>query len=507
MSDADALRDFARFLEAANTFGPQVDPLIGLLPQNEAYVARVCAIPHEFNVPTICAAIPDVPAPTIEKTVEKIATSATVTPTASGFLMHDSVRRRVFGTWLDKPEFSSISRRLSEYYAHRTVIETNGRQAVLERRRVFHLVGADHGQGLDAVIRLCSSARERFEFSNCSSMLGLAHEYDSVLASSEQTALRYEEAKVAADLANWNRATQLLLGIINDRGASDEIRVRALNRLGLVEDAQHHREEALGRFSSALELATQRSIWNEIPSVSINMANVLRDLGRIDDALRHLNAAIEKAEELQDDDSVAAARNAEGLIHYRRGEYESAIRDLGDVADILFRRGRMVPLAAVQANLGLAYAGALRWVDSEAAFRQSLEVYRGFGASEPYARTLGGLARTVYAQQRVEESLQIAAMAEKVFLDTARPLEAGTIARDSARWLVAAGRPDNARQRYAVAIEYFRAAEASNEITVTERELTAVGSEKLPRWVRICLWGVGIVFLLVVVLIVVGELI
>jgi len=501
MSDANELRDFARFLESTAASDPGKDPLIAFLPTDEAYVARVCGIPHEFDVATIHAAIPDVPLATIEKTVAALSTSATVTPTATGFRMHDAVRRSLFSTWFDKPEFAAISLRLSEYYGHRTAIETNGHHALLERRRVFHLIGADHGQGLSAVIGLCYSAREHFDFSNCSSMLGLAHEYDTIFVSSEQTVLRYEEAKVAADLANWPRATELLAGILHDSEASDELRIRALTRLGLVEDAQHHWQEALDQFSSALTLATERGVRKELPCISINMANALRDLGRMDDALHHLNAAVKEAEQLHDQDSVAAARNASGLIHYRRGEYENAISSFSDVASILFRRSRMVPLAAVQANLGLAYAGALQWADSEAAFRKSLEVYGSLGASEPYARALSGLARTVYAQQRLEEALQIASTAEKVFVETARPLEAGTTARDSARWLIACDRRDNARQRYEMAIEHFRAAAAENEIAATQHELASIGNQKLPIWVRICFWVVSLIVLIFIVIV------
>lgn len=502
MTDTNELRDFARFIESMKASGQEEAPLIAFLPAEQAYVGRVCGIPHEFNVATICAAIPDIPVPTIEKTIATLSTSATVTPTASGFRMHDAVRRSLFSTWFGSPEFSGISRRLSEYYGRSSAIEANGHLAVLERRRVFHLIGADHAEGLEAVISLCSSARERFDFSNCSSMLGLAHEYDSVLASSEQLTLRYEEAKVAADLGNWPRATELLSGLIADREASEELRVRALTRMGLVEDAQHHWQAALDQFSAALTLATKRGIRREIPCVSINMANALRDLGRMDDALLHLSAAVKEAEQLHDEDSVAAARNASGLIHYRRGEYENAISSFSDVASILFRRSRMVPLAAVQANLGLAYAGALQWADSEAAFRKSLEVYSSLGASEPYARALSGLARTVYAQQRLEEALQIASTAEKLFVETARPFEAGTTARDCARWLMAFDRRDNARQYYAAAIEHFREANASNEIAATEHELATVGNEKLPIWVRVCFWVVSIVTVLFILAVV-----
>jgi len=499
MSDSEDLLQFQRFMAATGPEGE--DPLIAFLPPEEAYVARVCAIPHEFDAATIRAAIPDVPPETVAKTVEALSTSATVTPTASGFTMHDAVRHRLFATWFRKPEFAAINRRLADYYAHLVDAQTNGRRAVLERRRVFHLIGADPEQGLNAVIRLCAAARERFEFANCSSMLGLAHEYDSVLAAAERVALHYEEGKIAADLGNWRRATDLLRGIIDDSAAPAEFRVRALNRLGLVDDAQHHFELALDDFTAALKLATAAGIRKEIPAIAINISNALRDLGRIDDALKHLTTAIHEAELLGDEDAVAAARNAAGLIHYRRGEYEKAIANFSDVTSILFRRDRVVPLAGVQANLGLAYAGALRWTDSEAAFRKSLSVYQALGTSEPYARALSGLARTVFAQQRIEEALQIASAAEKAFADT-HPLEAGTTARDCGRWLVAAERPDNARQRFRAAIDYFRTAGAATEVAVTERELSAVGGTTLPPVVRGCLWAVAIVGGLIVLIVI-----
>src|SRR5262249_36892693 len=230
------LEEFQQLLNqiSAKGTGAAVDLLLGQMEPDQARCLRLCAIPHEFDIPILHALAPNLTEEQASAYCDAFSKLSLVATCGESHAIHEESRRYVFDQWLDserQPEFCAASARLSEYFGAlsarlktETATETSDAVEQAQRKRMFHLIGASRAEGLAEFERICRQRREEMRFGQCETLIKLVHEYDRVLDSLEKAILAYHEGKLAADRRQWRTAEELYNRVLNTPELSAQMR-------------------------------------------------------------------------------------------------------------------------------------------------------------------------------------------------------------------------------------------------------------------------------------------
>jgi tetratricopeptide (TPR) repeat protein len=121
-----------------------------------------------------------------------------------------------------------------------------------------------------------------------------------------------------------------LLGVL-DKGELDEserrrLRVETLNELGIVNKIVGDYEASRGHFLAAAEIAAKSEALKPQTAVAERrVGDVLRLMGQLRDASKHLERAAALFEELRDRPAVRGIHQALGVVAQARGKYDTAL--------------------------------------------------------------------------------------------------------------------------------------------------------------------------------------
>ena len=480
--DAAAIDAFRRLLESSKTPAGADSPVLltdRLVGPVAADLLRCCAVPHEFDA-ALLAFIGGLDADAAEQRYAQFTELSLVQIGENSLSVHERWRQPLWRWWLadaQRARFVALSERLVLWF---TQPASPTGEDPAARRRMFHLLGCRHDEGMAEFDRLFRTARHRRRFSECSLLLRLVAEYSPLLSAEERALLRYHEGKIAIDLRQWAPALPLLRSVADDPLVSARLRVNAEARIGhalrqlqQAGAAQAVLVQALARVDA--DPAAERSRWR----VLYELGEVERDMGQLDSAAETLSRALALTNddgETAETADIAGVLNSLGTVQLKLGDIEAAIASFDASLKHLRRRGDALRPGTVLNNLGLARLERCDWAAAEAAFADSLQTKRAAGDLLGQATTLLNLGRAQAAQGHSAAALASAEEAERLF-------ERGGDARRAG-----VARPARAR---------LADANVTTDPSTVKRQNTG-----LPWWA----WLLTVLGVLLVLLIVVGSL-
>jgi tetratricopeptide (TPR) repeat protein len=229
-----------------------------------------------------------------------------------------------------------------------------------------------------------------------------------------------------------------------------------LNELGFAWAELGEPERAVGPHQKALELARSEAVRKEprpftcvrlhprspfLEGAALNgLAHAERLRGRLDEARRLYEQAIESWRKVGDDYGASAALTGLGLVEHARGRLRQAIGLHRKALEGTARDG--AARAAILNNLGRAQAASGRHEEAAASLRESLGLYRELRVRTGEGTVLNNLGALWEAKGDVPRAC--AAYAEAMTASREADDRTGTaITAGHLRRLLAAGRPDD----------------------------------------------------------------
>lgn len=157
-------------------------------------------------------------------------------------------------------------------------------------------------------------------------------------------------------------------------------------------DILGHWPEAIAIYQRSIDFALSIDRPDIAAANGHDLARVLLDMGRYDDALASLDAARRLAAEAGDEDAATKVAATTGIVHWYRGELTRATECLEQLVPVYQRRGDRVSLSNLYNNLGNAWADRGDYRTAERYYRDQIAICRDVGHLDGLQRGLGNLA-------------------------------------------------------------------------------------------------------------------
>jgi len=154
----------------------------------------------------------------------------------------------------------------------------------------------------------------------------------------------------------------------------DERRVQALHDQGDVLVALGRTSEALGAFEDMLRLARRSGKTAKVGAAHSRIGRVFRQTGRLDEAQKHLQRALEAFEAVADERGVAGAQDDLGRLAWMRGDFEVALREMRAAFDLRKQLADARSIAVSLNNIGAVCLDRGQLADAEQAFGAALQI-------------------------------------------------------------------------------------------------------------------------------------
>ncbi|HEX5405979.1 MAG TPA: BTAD domain-containing putative transcriptional regulator [Pseudonocardiaceae bacterium] len=213
---------------------------------------------------------------------------------------------------------------------------------------------------------------------------------------------------------------------------------------------------AYDAFRAAERLATDTSSTTLMPLITNNLGVLCRDLGRFDDSLRYLRAALETERTVRDSANYSSLMLWNiGMVHHLSGEQKAASDVFGEALDVSraadFQHGETLAL------VGLCSTGrALGDLAASLEYgRQALALARRWGLRWEECETLAAITDTTFALREYDRARQVCEQTREYAREygfdhyVARSLEG------FAHLAVASGDPAAARSYWEQAVELY----------------------------------------------------
>ncbi len=495
----ELLEEFQHLIDRlpGGTLAGGIELLLQQLEPDRAEQLKLCGIPHQFDPFILQALVPGLDSLQAEARCVEFSRLSIIIAHPEGLAIHDEARHHVFNDWLraqHAPGFVVASARLVEYF-DRMALEASGEALEnIERRRMFHLVGAEQARGFVEFEQLFRQMRYQFRLNECESLINLMHEYDAILLPTYRVRLAYHEGKLAADRCQWARAEQLFKHVLSHGSLEPELRVKAYNRLGIVYAEQRNWQGAVDFSQKALQLAGPLADAGDlICRILHDLGSAYRDSGDLTQARKFLQDSLKLAEGRQDLSALALGYNSLGTLYRKLGDGPQAIAAYDKSLEYLNRCQERFRPAQVYNNLGIAYADLRDWQKSEQYFQQSLDIKRQAGDTLGQAMTLNNLAQVYQNLQLPQRAIDIAQQAMKLFSEMRDLHNVALVQRYLGKLYRSMGRPDMARQSFTAASQLFTSLQEHNEAAATCQESEALTAKNgWSRWASILLMPVSL---------------
>lgn len=505
----DPLLEFQRRIGSAadGGAGALAELVLEAMDPEGAELLRLCAIPHHCDADVVHVLAPNLDRATIQRRCDEFTQLSFVSVDGDGFALTNAVRRHLFSRWM-RPEavaeFTDVSMRLAEFFRRRAD-ESQGEAAETARRRaMFHLLGADRKAGFLEFERLNRRARHSKMESECSQLIRMVHEYDETLSSCYRLWLAYHEAKLSADLDEFDTAETGYRTILDDPESPQELRATTYVRLGYIHMQRWNWDRAIECYQQGLELAERTEGVRHIrPRVLGDLGLALAGRGELERAETYLRRSVEAARAQGDPSNLALACSNVGALYLKRREPLPAIAAFQEALNAL-PKDQFVREGQIYTNLGWAYSYLPDWSKSEDAFSKSLAIKAKSGDTSGQAYALNGMARVEEVQGDMDAAIANSTRAIELFTDRRDFYNAAVVKYERGRRFRKMNERGRASTDFSEAADEFRALGKTVEAGAATRDLQALTKKGgLPRWV----WVVMVLAVLCVVALVVGLLV
>ena len=280
----------------------------------------------------------------------------------------------------------------------------------LERETLVKLTSSGARQRYHAVIADWLSFKENLaSHEEYLAMLAMHREKAGARAPAAQTYL------VAADVARAHYANtkaaeyygKSLTLIREGAVVTPELRLSALHHQGDVLQSLGRHDEARAAFREMLERAYRLDLRAKGGAAHARLGRLCRETGRLDEAERHLSAALSLFEQMADDRGIASTVDDLGKLYWLRGDYVRAL-DFGQ-RGLAMRRtiGDRRSIALSLNNLGLVYQDSGQFKKALASFEQALEIRREIGDLVGVSQTLNNLGTVAQDSRDNAQALKL----------------------------------------------------------------------------------------------------
>jgi tetratricopeptide (TPR) repeat protein len=482
-TDADSFRAFLTNISERSS--SSVLLLLDSLDAAETRYLRLCAIPHEFSPLVLTLLDPALDIPAAQRVCDNLANLSIVAASGRDYVMHDSARHELFAAWLTAPgvEFHDVNARLVLYYEQLLDGAEPSASSVIERKRMFHLLGSDLDAGIAEFEYLFGKNRREYRLNVCDTLVRLAGEYLPLFDAAQRSHLTYAKAKLAYERGNFVETVELLRdAIANSESAGDELRVRMLNRLGIAHDALKEGPAALDAFARAERLAHDRGLWRQLVRVRIHEADAIRHQGDIAKSEELLREVLPTVDAVNDPLLSVAIHNSLGELQRQNNEIDGALASFDEARRLVAGVNQPVIAAQVEHNIGAVYSQIGDWDRSREYCERSLELNGGRNVLGE-GRTLLSLSNAWLATGKTAvQAEKYASEAYKRFEHVGAVRDMARSQRMLARIYEKHGGKEQARGAMANAATLFRRigdATAANDAT---KEISEMGRPRLPWW-------------------------
>jgi serine/threonine protein kinase len=223
----------------------------------------------------------------------------------------------------------------------------------------------------------------------------------SILASVRKEAVKEEiMADIAAaefDLSNYTRVTEICTKITGSRYASNEIKAKSYNLMGLVElYSRNSSNAAIKYLSNALEYYREAGLPVNISGIELNLGNIFFMKRDHDEAEIHWERARGINQSIGNLDWDAKLLLNYGNYYFDREDFEKAIENYKGASSIFASLGDKYSVGVVLVNLGESFITICSYQDAFESLRNAKKIFAGLKNYEEEAEAIFMLARLYY---------------------------------------------------------------------------------------------------------------
>lgn len=199
---------------------------------------------------------------------------------------------------------------------------------------------------------------------------------------------------------------------------STEQQLRALHHFGDVLQVLGRNDEALDCYNEMLARAYRLNLRSRGGAAHGRIGRLLRDIGRLEEAAVHLEAALGLFEDCADERGIASTVDDIGKLHWLRGDHQKAL--LATQRALVLRRklGDRRSISLSLNNLGLIYQDSGQLTLALDAFEQALRIRREIGDLIGVSISLNNLGTVAQDQRDERRALQLFLEAYEVAKET-----------------------------------------------------------------------------------------
>jgi tetratricopeptide (TPR) repeat protein len=192
--------------------------------------------------------------------------------------------------------------------------------------------------------------------------------------------------------------------------ADGDLRLRALHHYGDVLQSLGRNDDAYGAFTDMLTRAWRLDLRSKGGAAHSRIGRLYRETGRLEEASRHLSAALALFGQAQDDRGIASTLDDIGKLHWLKGEYAPALDYTLRSLAMRRKMGDRRSIALSLNNLGLVHQDSGNYKGALEAFEQALRIRRDIGDAVGVSVTLNNLG--LVAQDAREDQRALALFQE-----------------------------------------------------------------------------------------------
>jgi len=213
------------------------------------------------------------------------------------------------------------------------------------------------------------------------------------------------KAKALEQLGHYGLALGFLEAALvkRERNAAPEAATRA--RIARIQRVMGRFEEALEHLQRALEIDQALGDRRGEAGTLANLGITYQAMGRFEEALEHLQRALEINRALGDRQGEAGTLANLGITYQAMGRFEEALEHLQRALEINQELGDRQGGASALANLGITYQAMGRFEEALDHLQRALEIDQALGDRRGEASALGSLGTIYQAMGRFEEAL------------------------------------------------------------------------------------------------------
>jgi tetratricopeptide (TPR) repeat protein len=491
----DIFAEFQRLVDESSG-NPDANPIVDLLlagmEPTAAHHLRLCAIPHQFDLPIFRLLAPELDPGTAERRFEELSRLSLVIRRDSGFALHDEPRRYLFQKWLKehRREFILVNATLVKFFRDVQAPDNPYAREFAARKLMFHLLGSNLDSGLQEFESLSIEARAKGRLTECEALITLCREYETIFSAAQAGLVIFHEAELWFKRREWTKSEELYNSVLSNAAVKINYHIQSWSRIGLTYLNRRDWSKAIDNLKEGLCLAQSHGDRRLLPFIFHDLGVSYRESGANTEARSVLKESIECALEVGDISCIAAGYNSLGTLERRIGNLKEAIVWYRLSIKELLQLGEQNRTAQVYNNLGAAYFDAGEWKASEEMYKNSLALKTAVGDTIGRARTQANLVPVYQNLGRSEESILTAREAIAIFEELRDLYSAAVTTRNAAKLYRDLNRQDDAEREYVKAMILFRKAGDKEQAIATQMELASYSKPVgLPWWA----WGIIIV--------------